>query len=349
MCSSRLRLAGRSLLLLPVLGLGLGTGAQAQEEKGYIGITFEDAHCRAEKRDEGRTEIWICSVPPVIVKVADEGPAFAAGIRSGDVIVGVNGLDITTEEAGRLFANIRLGVPMTFWLRRAGEELAVSVTPTTREGAFGEDAEWVPLESGPYDSLAVQMRLLFENQVRLQDALKDAEIALRRAEARLREDPSELRRAEVQELRVQMDSINTKLMESQVEVRVQVDSLASRARLKFPESRVETRPEAWRVGPDEEGVVSVYGDAVAGARFEKLDEDSPLIDYFPGVEVGLLVVEVVAETPAALCGLRGGDVVLEANGEPVTTVAELRCRMRGEVDITFVRSGRKHFCTIPSR
>lgn len=346
MYSTRLKLASRSLLLLPVLGLGLGTAVQAQEERGWIGITFEDAHCRPEKRDEGRIEVWICSAPPVIVKVADEGPAYSAGMRSGDVIVGVNGLDITTEEAGRQFANIRLGVPMTFWLRRDGEELAVSVTPTTREEAFGADAVWVPVDPGPYDSLATQMRLLFEGQLRLQYALKDAEVTLGRAEARMREEPSEARRAEVEELRLQIDSINTKLLHSQAEIRLQVDSLASRAWLKMPESWVEVQPEVGRVGPEESGIVSVYSDAVAGARFEELNQASPLIDYFPGVEAGLLVIEVVAETPAALCGLRGGDVVLEANGEPVTTVSELRRRMRGEVVITFVRLGRKHFCTI---
>lgn len=349
MCCFRLKSALRSLLLLPVLGLGLNTGVKAQEEKGYIGITFEDASCRAEKRDEGRTEVWICSAPPVIVKVADDGPAFVAGMRAGDAIVGVNGLDITTEEAGRQFANIRLGVPMTFWLRRDGEELAVSVTPTTREAAFGEDAEWVPIDPGPYDSLAAQMRLLFEGQLRLQYALKDAELALRQAEMRLREDPSELRRAEVQQLRLQIDSISTKLDESQVEIRLQVDSLASRARLKIPEARVEAGPEIGRLRQEEGGIVSVYSDAVAGARFEKLDENSPLIDYFPGVEAGLLVVEVAAETPAALCGLRGGDVVLEANGEPLRSVAELRRQMHGEVDLAFVRRGSKHFCTIQSR
>jgi membrane-associated protease RseP (regulator of RpoE activity) len=349
MYSSRLKSAGRSLLLVPMLVLGPGSALEAQEEKGWIGITFDDSVCHAEKRDEGRTEIWKCSAPPVIIKVADVGPAFAAGMRSGDVIVGVNGLDITTEEAGRLFANIRLGVPMTFWLRRDGEELALSMMPTTREVAFGDDAEWVEAWPDTYDSLAVQMRLLFEGQLRLQYALKEAELSLRAAEAQMRESPSESRRAQVGELRLQIDSINLRMVESQRAIRLQVDSLASRAWMTVPEMRMEVRPETRRGESDESGIVTAYGDAVAGARFEKLDEESPLIDYFPGVDAGLLVIEVLAETPAALCGLRAGDVVLEVNEEPVRTVPELRRRMRGEVDITFVRLGRKHFCTIPSR
>jgi membrane-associated protease RseP (regulator of RpoE activity) len=345
-----LKSTGRSLLLAPVLVLGLGSQLQAQEQHGWIGINFDDSVCQAEKRDEGRTELWVCSIPPTIDTVYQGGPAYVAGIKPGDVIVGVDGFDILTQEGGRRFANMRLGVPVTFWLRRDGEELALAVTPTTMEEAFpAEVREWVESGPNPFDSLAVQMRELFQGQLKLQYALKEAEVALRHAELQLREDPSERRRAEVQQLRLQIDSINSRLIESQRQIRLQVDSLAMRAWTRVPEARVEVRPEPRRIESEGAGVVSTYSDAVAGARFQKLDEDSPLIDYFPGVDSGLLVIEVVAETPAALCGLRAGDVVLEVNEEPVRTVAELRRRMRGEVDLTFVRLGRKHFCTISSR
>jgi membrane-associated protease RseP (regulator of RpoE activity) len=349
MRSFRMRFAGRSLLLVPVLVMGLGTGLDAQEEHGWIGINFDDTSCRAEKREEGRTEVWVCSIPPMIDTVYQGGPAYVAGIRAGDVIVGVDGFDILTDEGGRRFANIRLGVPVTFWLRRGGDELALTVRPATREEAFpGGVSEWVPTGPDAYDSLAVQMRVLFEGQLRLQRALKDAEVTLRRAEAQMREEPSESRRAEVQQLRLQIDSINTKMLQSQGAIRLQVDSLASRAWIVGPEVKVEVQPEVRSVEPEESGVVTIYSDAVAGARFQELNEDNPLIEYFPGVDAGLLVIEVVAETPAALCGLRAGDVILEANGEPVRTVADLRREMRGDVDLTFVRLGRKRFCTIPS-
>jgi hypothetical protein len=43
MYSSRLKSAGRSLLLVPMLVLGPGSGLDAQEEKGWIGITFDDS------------------------------------------------------------------------------------------------------------------------------------------------------------------------------------------------------------------------------------------------------------------------------------------------------------------
>ncbi|UCC82848.1 MAG: PDZ domain-containing protein [Gemmatimonadota bacterium] len=355
MSRSRLKSAGRSLLLLPALLLGPGTMLEAQEEHGWIGINFDEKVCRQEKQDEGRVVFWVCTIPPMVDTVYQGGPAYLAGIKAGDVIIGVDGFEIATEEGSRRFSNMRLGVPVTFWLRRGDEELALTVTPATKEEAFPEDVqEWVP---GPWvepgwdadDSLAVQMRVLLEGQLRLQYALKEAEVALRRAESRLREDPSESRRAQVGELRLQIDSINMKLGESHTEIRRQVDTLARRAWMRVPEERAEVRPEPRRVERDEAGVVSVYRDAVAGARFEELAENSPLMDYFPGVDGGLLVLDVVAETPAALCGLRAGDVVLEANEEPVRTVAELRRRMRGELDIGFIRWGREHSCTIPSR
>lgn len=356
MRSSRLNPASRSLLLLSVLFLAPAAVLEAQEEHGWIGINFDDKVCRQEKRDEGRTTIWVCYIPPMIDTVYQGGPAYVAGVKAGDVIIGVDGFDIVTAEGSRRFSSMRMGVPVTFWLRRDGEELALTVTPTTKEDAFPENVqEWVPpgpwVEQGwdNYDSLAVQMRLLFEGQVRLQYALKEAEVALRRAELRMREDPSESRRAEVGELRLQIDSINLRLAESHREVLRQIDSLAMRAWMRVPEERMDERPERRRTEPDESGVVTIYSDAVAGARFQELNEDSPLIDYFPGVDGGLLIVEVVAETPAHRCGLRAGDVVLEANGEPVRTVAELRRRLRGEVVLTLVRMGRKHFCTISSR
>ncbi|UCC72200.1 MAG: PDZ domain-containing protein [Gemmatimonadota bacterium] len=354
MRSSRLRRACRSLLPVPLLGLGLVTGLGAQEEKGWIGITFDDSHCRSEERDEGRVVVWTCAVPPLIAKVYEGGPAYVAGMRSGDVIIGVNGLNILTEEAGYEFANMRLGVPMTFWVHRDGEELALTVTPTTREAAFGEDAGWVDVGPEIYDSLRIQMRALFEGQMRLQYALKEAEGALRRAEVELQRSPSETRRQSVDQLRLQIDSINTRLVESQKEIRLQVDSLAARAWVETPQQVVEVAPEVRAeiiiVAPTAElRALTVYADAVAGARFAELRADSPMIDYFPGVEEGLLIIQVVDDTPAYLAGLRAGDVVLEGNGEPVTTVEELRGLMHGDIEITYVRKGRKHVCTIPAR
>jgi C-terminal processing protease CtpA/Prc len=61
------------------------------------------------------------------------------------------------------------------------------------------------------------------------------------------------------------------------------------------------------------------GAVIAGAQLLRVGE---LKDYF-GVDDGLLVLRVVPGTPAEHAGLRGGDVILRANGRGVTTPSAL--------------------------
>ncbi|NIW37821.1 MAG: hypothetical protein GWN32_15395, partial [Gemmatimonadetes bacterium] len=47
--------------------------------------------------------VWSFSTPPLINWVYEGGPAYEAGIRPGDLLLGVDGLNIVTEEGGRRF------------------------------------------------------------------------------------------------------------------------------------------------------------------------------------------------------------------------------------------------------
>lgn len=60
---------------------------------------------------------------------------------------------------------------------------------------------------------------------------------------------------------------------------------------------------------------------IAGAEFRALSAE--LAEYFP-VDEGLLVLRVIAETPADRLGLRGGDVVVEAGGHNLRDVNTFR-------------------------
>ncbi len=60
---------------------------------------------------------------------------------------------------------------------------------------------------------------------------------------------------------------------------------------------------------------------VAGAQLQTLNAD--LAGYFY-VEEGVLVTEVLEDTPASTAGLRSGDVIVRVGGEPVTSVDDLR-------------------------
>jgi membrane-associated protease RseP (regulator of RpoE activity) len=87
-----------------------------------------------------------------------------------------------------------------------------------------------------------------------------------------------------------------------------------------------------------QGVILGFGRCMDGVEFE--DVNPELGEYF-GVEEGVLVTEV---REAATLGLEPGDVVVEVDGRPVTTVERLRRILRSydpdeEIGMRIVRKG----------
>ncbi|MFQ5690169.1 MAG: PDZ domain-containing protein [Gemmatimonadota bacterium] len=61
---------------------------------------------------------------------------------------------------------------------------------------------------------------------------------------------------------------------------------------------------------------------IAGAEFEPLTPE--LAEFFPGADTGLLVLRVLASTPAARLGLRPGDVVFQVGDRRTRDLMDLR-------------------------
>jgi C-terminal processing protease CtpA/Prc len=338
---------GRPLLIAACVLLTGSSMLSAQEERGYLGVYLRDGpDWKMVELGAGEVK-WEFASPPEIVRVYDESPAAQAGLRAGDRIVAVNGIDITSDEGGRTFAAIRNGVPVEFRVRRGSRMANVMVTPGTLADAFG--GEEVAVIATPHlDSVRVQLKVMYEGLPKLYVAIKEAREALARtqAEAERTESSAQMRRVEQQ--RAQIDSMQRQLEEWNKEVRIYTDSLAARTLYVKPRSAPEVDVEV--VELPEKGAVVIYSDAVAGARFKALTGDSPLAEYF-GVESGLLVTEVPANTPAHMAGLREGDVVISVDGQAVRSVKELRKLLweTDEAEFSFVRKGKKHKCTIPSK
>lgn len=348
MSRTRFGRVGGTLLLALLATLGLGSVVEAQEQRGALGINLKCPEEQCGKRKEGDTAVWWFIGPPVVTLVCPGGPAARSGLRPGDVIVAVNGRDIVTEEAGRLFSTMRVGVPINFTVQRAGGEVSVTVTPATERAAF-DNCPILTMRGEGWDSLQVKMRELYESQMQLWIALRQAQRELQRTELEARRRESEEQRERlVRERRAQIDSIRRALAEVHVRITVQADSLVQRRLYVVPRGEPEVEVI---VTPPEARTLMIYSDAVAGARFKELSPGSELLEYFPGVEQGLLITKVVENTPAHMAGLREGDVVLEVNGEAVWTVAELRRLWphTGEVELTYVRRGEKQVCTIPPK
>jgi membrane-associated protease RseP (regulator of RpoE activity) len=84
---------------------------------------------------------------------------------------------------------------------------------------------------------------------------------------------------------------------------------------------------------------------VAGAQLRSL---GPGLGQYFQVDRGLLVTEVAEGTPAAVAGLRGGDVIVEVGGREVTTLGELRAALatgQGRV-LEVVRRGERLTVTL---
>lgn len=83
---------------------------------------------------------------------------------------------------------------------------------------------------------------------------------------------------------------------------------------------------------------------IAGAELEALNPR--LSEVFGGLERGVLVLRVLAQTPAAELGLRPGDVIVEVDGRPVGSVEGLRALLRNTgsepVMVKWVRKETEH-------
>ena len=72
-----------------------------------------------------------------------------------------------------------------------------------------------------------------------------------------------------------------------------------------------------------------FSDGILGAQTAVVDAE--LGDNF-GVDAGVLLVHVAESSPARNSGLRSGDVIVKANGEDVTSIAQLRRIVAGAGD-----------------
>ncbi|HET7321307.1 MAG TPA: PDZ domain-containing protein, partial [Longimicrobiaceae bacterium] len=114
-------------------------------------------------------------------------------------------------------------------------------------------------------------------------------------------------------LRPRMDSLREHLSV------IYADSLAPRLRAAqraLARARVQVLS-----APGEVSVVTLGMRGVAGAEFAEVD---PSLGAYFGTDYGALVLRAAPDTPAARSGLRPGDVVVEADGRPVSSVHDLR-------------------------
>jgi PDZ domain-containing protein len=103
---------------------------------GWLGMGLECEECSISFGPRGSARF---RSPPAVLTVDVEGPANRAGMRRGDTLLTIDGVDLTTPEGGRRFASIEPGQRVTLGVRRAGRERRVPLVAVARPDASSDE------------------------------------------------------------------------------------------------------------------------------------------------------------------------------------------------------------------
>lgn len=103
---------------------------------GWLGMGLECEGCAVAF---GLRPVARFQSPPAVLTVDVEGPAHRAGLRRGDTLLAIDGLDLTTSEGGRAFAGIDPGQRVALTVRRDGRERQVRLVAVARPDASAEE------------------------------------------------------------------------------------------------------------------------------------------------------------------------------------------------------------------
>lgn len=346
--------SGALLLVLSLFAAGAEaqTGAQAAEG-GWIGIQVE-----GRALPEGSTRV-------MIVRVDSGSPADRAGVRPFDLLLRLDGADVSPEALVELGERLRPGLPVELTLLRANRERTLRVIAGARPDPM--DPATMAEFTARVDSARLQI-------LRMVDSLM-ADTTW----ARIRTDMEAARRAMAEQAEAGGE------VEAAAEVMERVREMMVRAREAMRAQRFGRRPPGGppparvritvdETGPGERrgrggaparGGITIDGSGigerrgpggrpgvrfrspyllgnrfVAGAELEVVEPDARANPRAAGRR--FQVVQVVEGSPAHRAGLAPEDVIVTIGGEPASSLTEFRIRLgrlirRGRPEMQVVR------------
>lgn len=112
-----------------------GPEAQAAAQAGpriYFGMELDCGDCGWRREGEGWR--WVSTQPMRIQSTVPGSPAHRAGLRAGDVVLRINGYELSDRGAGRFFDRVSPGSAVRFTVRRGTRTLTIPIVPEVRRG-----------------------------------------------------------------------------------------------------------------------------------------------------------------------------------------------------------------------
>ena len=353
--------------LLLILSL-FAAGAEAQTrgdaaEGGWIGIQVE-----GRALPGGSTRV-------MIVGVDSGSPADRAGLRPFDLLLRLDGADVSPEALAELGERLRPGLPVELTVLRANRERTLRVIAGTRPD---------PMDQATMEEFTARVDSARLQILRMVDSLMSDTTW-----ARFRTDMEAARRAMVEQAET------TGQLEAAAEVLERVHERMARAREAMRSQRFGPRPPGGppparvritinetlpderrdRRGPPPRGRITIDGSGfgerrgpggrpgvrfrspyllgdrfVAGAELEVVEPDAAADPGAAGRR--FQVVQVVEGSPAYRAGLAPEDVIVSIGGAPVGSLSEFRIRLgrvilQGRPEMQVVRGDTTIVVTLP--
>lgn len=338
--------------------------AGSQADQGWLGVGLRplercppegEAGRESAATERARSRGSGCPLVYFVASVVEDGPADRGGVEPGDTIVSVEGERKTAAQQRRDPFRIRPGEPVEVRVARAGRRFDLQIEPIRRPELPRRVRVLAATPDGgqvarPVILVPSSERAPAPSAPRAAGPVEEADRSGRdpfplpvpvRSEAHARIPPP-LRAVIMAQESLERAVLPPEIADIRDSVlrlaRARIDSLRRAHRQQ--RVREARRRQATRQGPGSRAEEV----RAAGAEFRALT--SGLAEYFQDVDRGLLVLRVLPGTPAALLGLRAGDVVVRVGGERVTSAANLREALErypeeGDLVVKWVRKGQE--------
>ena len=279
--------------------------------RGWLGVTTQSTD------EDLRRGLDLTRDGLLVNQVSDESPADRAGLRKGDVILTYNSRTVTEpEDLRQLVRDTEPGRSASLGIWRDGSRRTLQVTVGEMPGnEDGDDSFDVPTPPrAPRAPLPPRAP----------------------RESRDSDDGDVHRRVIINGKEVPEDEIDDTLKDMPMRIEGMGD-------LKDLKSFKGMKGMGSWSGPGGSMMFApmAMGRGRLGVRVEKLNDD---LGQALGAEGdhGVLVVEVLEDTPAQKAGIRAGDVIVRVEGDEVDTpeaLVKALARHDGKVDLTVLRRG----------